>query len=197
MRIGYGRVSKRDQHPEAQRDQLLEAGCDPEHLFIEKVSSRLDKRARLEEALAYVRPGDTLVITKLDRLGRGVRDLIDLVQRIEKLGVELVVLQQAIDTSTPAGRVFFHVVAAFAEFERDMIRERTMDGLEAARARGRTGGRKRKLNNGQVATLRRMYEATGEDGKRRHTVAEIAEALGVSRPTVYEYLRDRTEQDQP
>jgi DNA invertase Pin-like site-specific DNA recombinase len=197
MRIGYGRVSKRDQHPEAQHDALTAAGCDPGHLFIEKVSSRLDKRPRLEEALAYVRPGDTLVITKLDRLGRGVRDLIDLVQRIEKLGVELVVLQQAIDTSTPAGRVFFHVVAAFAEFERDMIRERTMDGLEAARARGRTGGRKRKLTNGQVATVRAMYDAKGPDGKRLHTVAEIAGAVGVSRPTVYEYLRDSTAQSQP
>src|SRR5262249_6357830 len=116
MRLGYGRVSKRDQHPEAQHDALTAAECDPDHLFIEKVSSRLDKRPRLEEALAYVRPGDTLVITKLDRLGRGVRDLIDLVQRIEKMGVELVVLQQNIDTSTAAGKMFFHVIAAFAEF---------------------------------------------------------------------------------
>jgi DNA invertase Pin-like site-specific DNA recombinase len=189
MRIGYGRVSKRDQHPEAQRDALTAAGCDPDHLFVEKISSRVDKRPRLEEALAYVRPGDTLVVTKLDRLGRGVRDLIDLVQRIEKLGVDLVVLQQSIDTSTPAGRAFFHMVAAFAEFERDMIRERTMDGLEAARARGRTGGRKPKLSSGQAATVRRMYEAKGEDGKRAYTVQEIAEAVGLSRPTVYTYLR--------
>jgi DNA invertase Pin-like site-specific DNA recombinase len=194
MRIGYGRVSKRDQHPEAQHDALLAAGCDPDHLFIEKISSRVDKRPQLEAALAYVRPGDTLVITKLDRMGRGVRDLIDLVERIKTLGVDLVVLQQNIDTSSPAGKMFFHVIAAFAEFERDMISERTRDGLEAARARGRTGGRKRKLTNGQVATVRAMYDAKGPDGRRLHTVAEIAGALGVSRPTVYEYLRRDTGQ---
>jgi DNA invertase Pin-like site-specific DNA recombinase len=190
MRIGYGRVSKRDQHPEAQHDALIAAGCDPDHLFIEKISSRVDKRPQLEAALAYVRPGDTLVITKLDRMGRGVRDLIDLAQRIKDLGVDLVVLQQNIDTSTPAGKMFFHVIAAFAEFERDMISERTRDGLEAARARGRTGGRKKKLTSGQAATVRAMYDAKGPDGRRLHTVAEIAGAVGVSRPTVYEYLRN-------
>lgn len=184
-RIGYGRVSKRDQHAEAQRDALIAAGCDPDRLFIEKVSSRMEKRPRLEEALAYVRPGDVLVITKLDRLGRGVRDLIDLVTRIEKLGVDLVVLQQNIDTSTPAGRMFFHVIAAFAEFERDMISERTKDGLEAARARGRTGGRQPKLTDAQAATVKRMYAAKGADGMRLHTVAEIAEAVGVHRTTLY------------
>jgi DNA invertase Pin-like site-specific DNA recombinase len=194
-KIGYGRVSKRDQHPEAQHDALIAAGCDPDRLFIEKVTSRLEKRPRLEEALAYMRPGDTLVITKLDRLGRGVRDLIDLVQRIETLGVDLEVIQQRIDTSTPAGKMFFHVIAAFAEFERDMISERTKDGLEAARARGRTGGRKPKLSDGQQATLRRMYDAKGADGMRQHTVAEIAEALHVSRPTVYEYLRKGQQPD--
>ena len=187
-RIGYGRVSKRDQHPEAQRDALLAAGCDPEHLFIEKVSSRLEKRPRLEDALAYARPGDTLVITKLDRLGRSVRDLMDLVTRIEKLGLDFVVLHQQIDTSTAAGRAFFQMVAVFAEFEREMIRERTMDGLEAARARGRKGGRRPKLSNGQVATVVRMYEAVGPDGKRQHTVAEIAEAVGVHRTTIYDVL---------
>src|SRR5579859_1269103 len=152
-RIGYGRVSKRDQHAEAQHDALVAAGCDEDHLFIEKISSRVDKRPRLEAALAYVRAGDTLVVTKLDRLGRGVRDLIDLVQRIEKLGVDLLALQQNIDTSTPTGRMFFHVIAAFAEFERDLISERTRDGLEAARARGRTGGRKPKLTEAQAAIV--------------------------------------------
>lgn len=184
-RIGYGRVSKRDQHPEAQHDALIAAGCDPGHLFIEKISSRVDKRPKLEAALAYVRPGDQLVITKLDRLGRGVRDLIDLTQRVEALEVDLVVLSQNIDTSTPAGRMFFHVIAAFAEFERDLIRERTLDGLEAARARGRTGGRKPKLTDAQAATVRRMYAATGPDGKRLHSVAEIAEAVNVHRTTLY------------
>ncbi|HSR25777.1 MAG TPA: recombinase family protein [Candidatus Eisenbacteria bacterium] len=184
-RIGYGRVSKRDQHPEAQRDALTAAGCDPDHLFIEKISSRAGTRPRLEAALAYVRPGDTLVITKLDRLGRGVRDLIDLAQRIEALGVDLLVLGQNIDTSTPAGRMFFHVIAAFAEFERDMISERTRDGLEAARARGRTGGRKPKLTDQQATTVRRMYAARDAAGMRLHTVAEIAAAVGVHRTTLY------------
>lgn len=187
-RIGYGRVSKRDQHPEAQQDALIAAGCDPEHLFIEKVSSRLERRPQLEAALAYARPGDTLVVTKLDRLGRSVRDLIDLVVRIEKLGLDFVVLHQHIDTSTAAGRAFFQMVAVFAEFEREMISERTRDGLDAARARGRMGGRKLKLSNGQVATVRSMYEAKGEDGRRRFTVQEIADAVGVHRTTIYDVL---------
>ena len=184
-RIGYGRVSKRDQHPEAQHDALIAAGCDPGHLFIEKISSRVDKRPRLEAALSYVRPGDQLIISKLDRLGRGLIDLIGLVQRIEALEVDLVVLSQNIDTSTPAGRMFFHIIATFAEFERDLIRERTLDGLEAARARGRTGGRKPKLSEAQAATVRRMYAAKDAEGKRLHSVAEIAEVVGGHRTTLY------------
>jgi DNA invertase Pin-like site-specific DNA recombinase len=205
-RYGYGRVSKRDQHTEAQRDALIEAGCDPDHLFIEKISSRVEKRPRLEEALAYLRPGDTLVITKLDRLGRSVTDLIDLVARIEKLGVDLIVLHQHIDTSTAAGRAFFQMVAVFAEFERAMIRERTLDGLEAALlGKGHTGGRKRKLNDRQIALLYERYDTLipvpGDDPgpgekprmMRKYTSAEIAEELGIHRITVYAYLRERAQ----
>lgn len=203
-RIAYGRVSTRDQHPEAQRDALIAAGCDPDHMFIEKASTRLETRPKLEEALAYLRPGDTLVVTKLDRLGRGVRDLIDLVARIEKLGVDFVVLHQNIDTSTPAGKMFFHILAAFAEFERDMISERTRDGLKAARInKGHVGGGQRKLSDRQVQTLFKMYDAMvpvngdkpgpGEKPRVRpqHTIAQIAEALGVARSTVHDYLRER------
>ena len=202
-RFGYGRVSKRDQHTEAQREALITAGCDPDHLFIEKISSRVDVRPQLEAALAYVRRGDTLVITKLDRLGRSVRDLIDLVARIEKLGVDLVILHQNIDTSTPSGKMFFHILAAFAEFEREMIRVRTIEGLEAAKLNNRVGGRRSKLNDLQAARLYEMHEARvpvpGDDPgpgekpkmKRKYTSAQIAEELGIDRSVIYDYLRRR------
>jgi DNA invertase Pin-like site-specific DNA recombinase len=199
-RYGYGRVSKQDQHPEAQHDALIAAGCDPKHLFIEKISSRVDVRPQLEAALAYLRPGDTLVITKLDRLGRSVRDLINLVDRIKELGVDLVILHQNIDTSTPSGKMFFHILAAFAEFEREMIRVRTIEGLEAAKLRNRVGGRRRKLNDLQQARLFEMYAAMepvpgsnpgpGEEPKmrRKYSNAQIAKELGIHRSVIPDYL---------
>ena len=134
------------------------------------------------------RAGDQLVITKLDRLGRSLEHLIELSKLLEKRGIDLVVLDQGIDTSTAVGRMFFPILGAIAEFEHALMSERTLDGLAAARARGRTGGQKPKLGPRQVKLAREMYDETGQDGKRKHTVAQIAAEFGVSRPTIYRHL---------
>lgn len=186
MRIGYGRVSTSDQHPEAQRDALTAANCD--QIFVDKLSGKLASRPELDKALVAVRAGDHLVITKLDRLGRSLRNLMDVGDDLRERGVELVVLDQGIDTSTPVGQMFFHILGAVAEFEHSLMVERTKQGLEAARARGRTGGQKPKLRPRQIKLAQQMYDETGNDGKRKHTVQQIAEELGVSRPTIYRYL---------
>jgi len=186
MIIGYSRVSTREQNPEAQYDALAEAGCD--RIYIDKVSGTLSRRPELEKVLDVLRPGDTLVITRLDRLGRSVKMLKEITDRLQEIGVSLRVLTQNIDTSTPEGRLFFHMLAAFAEWEHDLIVTRTREGLEAARARGRVGGRRRKLGQRQAELARQMYEEVGPDGKRRYTVQQIADELGVKRTTIYGYL---------
>jgi DNA invertase Pin-like site-specific DNA recombinase len=188
MRIGYARVSTRDQNPEAQRDALLVAGCDPARVYIDKASGKLARRTELDKALLVLRQGDQLVITKLDRLGRSLANLIELSAALEERGVDLVVLDQGIDTSTAVGRMFFQILGAIAEFEHSLMSERTIDGLAAARARGRTGGQKRKLGPRQVKLARAMYDEVGDDGKRLHTVADIAAEFGVTRPTIYRAL---------
>lgn len=187
MRIGYGRVSTRDQNPEAQRDALTAARCD--EIFIDKASGKLARRPELDKALLSAnRTGDKLVVTKLDRLGRSLEHLIELSKQLQSKGVDLVVLDQGIDTSTAVGRMFFQILGAIAEFEHALMSERTMDGLAAARARGRTGGQKPKLGPRQVHLAREMYDERGADGKRRYTVAQIAAEFGVARPTIYRYL---------
>ena len=196
MRIGYGRVSTRDQNPEAQHDALAAAGCD--EIFIDKASGKLARRPELDKALLSAnRAGDQLVITKLDRLGRSLEHLIELSKLLQDRGVDLVVLDQGIDTSTAVGRMFFQILGAIAEFEHALMSERTMDGLAAARARGRTGGQKPKLGARQVKLARQMYDETGDDGKRKHTVAQIAAEFGVSRPTIYRHLAKTTESPPP
>jgi DNA invertase Pin-like site-specific DNA recombinase len=187
MRIGYGRVSTRDQHPEAQHDALRAAGCDD--VSIDKASGKLARRPELDRALLSAnRTGDQLVITKLDRLSRSLEHLIELSNDLQTRGVDLVVLDQGIDTSTAVGRMFFQILGSIAEFEHALMAERTIDGLAAARARGRTGGQKPKLGARQVTLARQMYEETGNDGKRRYTVAQIAAEFGVTRPTIYRHL---------
>ena len=149
MRIGYGRVSTRDQNPDAQHDALTAAGC--EQIFTDKASGTLGRRPELDKALLVAcRRGDQLVITKLDRLGRSLEHLIQLSRELERSGVDLVVLDQGIDTSTAVGRMFFHILGAIAEFEHALMSERTLDGLAAARARGNTGGQKPKLTPRQA-----------------------------------------------
>jgi DNA invertase Pin-like site-specific DNA recombinase len=186
MRIGYGRVSTRDQNPDAQEDALKEAGCDP--VFVDKASGKLASRPELDKALIAAREGDEFVITKLDRLGRSLKNLMELSEQLDQKGVNLVVLGQGIDTSTPAGRMFFQILGAIAEFERALIVDRTNDGLAAARARGRVGGRKQALKPRQAKLAQEMYDELGEDGKRKHTVQNIADELGVARTTIYRYL---------
>jgi DNA invertase Pin-like site-specific DNA recombinase len=191
MRIGYGRVSTRDQHPEAQHDALTTAGCD--EVFIDSASGKLANRPELTKALLSAnRAGDQLVITKLDRLGRSLEHLIELSAQLQARRVDLVVLDQGIDTSTAVGRMFFQILGSIAEFEHALMSERTMDGLAAARARGRTGGQKPKLGPRQVQLARQMYDELGDDGKRKHTVQQIADEFGVTRPTIYRHLGKTT-----
>src|SRR5215210_3475176 len=180
MRVGYARVSRQDQRLESQRDALLADGC--QRVFEEKISSREAERRALREAFDWCREGDVLVVARLDRLGRSLRELIDLVEELEGRGVGFRSLKESLDTTTAGGRLIFHVFGALAEFEREIIRERTMSGLESARARGRHGGRPRALDEGK-AKLAKKLKSEGE-----HSVDEICSILGVGRSTLYRYL---------
>jgi DNA invertase Pin-like site-specific DNA recombinase len=189
VRIGYGRVSTRDQNPDSQRDALTAAHC--EEILVDKASGKLARRPALDQALLVARAGDQLVVTKLDRLGRSLEHLIALSSDLQGRGVDLVVLDQGIDTSTAVGRMFFHILGAIAEFEHALMSERTRDGLEAARTRGRTGGQRPKLTTRQATIAQAMYDETGVDGRRVHTVQQIADEFGVTRPTIYRHLQPR------
>lgn len=178
--IGYSRISTRDQNVELQTDALTAAGC--ARIFTEEASGSLDARPELLRALEYMRPGDTLVVWKLDRLGRSLRHLVTTVQDLEARGVEFRSLQESIDTSTPGGRLVFHLMAALAEFERDLIRERTYAGLAAARARGRVGGGRVVMTPAKIRAARQLYDA------KQLNVSEIAATLGVSRASIYRSL---------
>jgi DNA invertase Pin-like site-specific DNA recombinase len=178
--LGYARVSTTDQHPQLQVDALTAAGC--YRVFTETASGARADRPTLEQLLDQLRPGDTLAVWKLDRLGRSLRHLVDIVTGLAERGVGFCSLQEAIDTTTPGGKLVFDVFAALAEFERDLIRERTAVGLAAARARGRHGGRPSVLTGHKLQVARQMY-ASGQ-----YTVAAIATTLGVSRASVYRHL---------
>lgn len=185
-KIGYARVSTRSQKDDSQVDELLAAGCDPDHLFVDHgVSGRKAARPQWDACLAYLRSGDTLVITRLSRAMRSLHELLNVAAQLKERGIELAVLKQGIDTSRPEGRLVFQILGAVDEFQADLIREGTLEGLAAARARGRVGGRKPKLTGKREKLAVEMYNAVGDDGKRKHTVTEIAEVLKVSRPTIY------------
>jgi DNA invertase Pin-like site-specific DNA recombinase len=185
--IGYARVSTRGQSDDSQVDELTAYGVDK--LFVDHgVSGKHASRPELDKALAYLREGDVFAITRLSRAMRSLKHMIELAEDLRKRGIGLVVIKQSIDTTTPQGRLVFHLLASIDEFQRELIVEGTNEGLAAARARGRTGGRKAKLGRRQIDLARLMYAETGEDGKRRHTVADIAAEFGVSRQTVYRAL---------
>ncbi|MFE6852954.1 recombinase family protein [Streptomyces sp. NPDC057674] len=186
MRIGYGRVSTTDQNLDAQRTALESAGC--EEIYLDKISGKLMNRPELDKVMTRLRAGDTLVITKLDRLGRSLKHLLEVSAELEARTVDLVVLDQGLDTSTPVGRFMFQILGAVAEFERSLNVERTMDGLASARAKGKVGGRKSALTPAQVRHARFMRDERGADGRPRHTVQEIANELGVGRATIYRAL---------
>jgi DNA invertase Pin-like site-specific DNA recombinase len=190
VKVGYIRTSKKDQNPDLQRRELLAFGC--EKIFEEQISSRKEDRPELRAAMDYCREGDELVVWKLDRFGRSLRELIDLVNELRERGVEFVSLRENIDTTTPGGKLVFHVFGAVAEFERDLILERTMAGLEAARARGRKGGRKRAMDAKKVALASKLMR------DRETPMSEVCEAVGVSRATLYRYLEpDGTPRENP
>jgi DNA invertase Pin-like site-specific DNA recombinase len=182
MLIGYARVSTQDQNPQLQIDALRAVGCTDDQIYVEKASGAQRERAQLRAAIDYMRDGDTLVVWKLDRLARSLKQLIDTVDGLEARGIGLRSLTDNIDTTTAGGRLIFHIFGALAEFERNIIRERTTAGLEAARARGRTGGRPRGLSEDQVAAARAMMSDP------EITVARVAEHLGVGVSTLYRYL---------
>lgn len=179
--IGYARVSTADQNPSLQLDALRAAGC--ARVFTDHASGTLDRRAQLDACLNHLRSGDTLTVWRLDRLGRSMRHLIDVVSDLDGRGVGFRSLTEAIDTTTAGGRLVFHVFAGLAEFERAIIAERTRAGLASARARGRHGGRPPKLSPAQIATARQLYN------DRKRTVAEIAGIVGCSESTLYRALR--------
>ncbi len=188
MKVGYIRTSRKDQNPDLQRDALQAAGC--ERIFEEHISSRKETRPQLVAALDYCRDGDRFVVWKLDRLGRTLRELIDLVNGMNERGIEFVSLQENIDTTTPGGKLIFHVFGSVAEFERDLVRERTIAGLEAARARGRQGGRPKAFNKKKLQLASKLLRS------KELTIPEVCQAVGVGRTTLYRYLKpDGTARD--
>ena len=180
MLIGYARVSTIDQNLDLQLDALTKAGCT--EIFKDVTSGSISARAGLDEALSFMRKGDTLVVWRLDRLGRSLRHLISVVTQIHHKEMSFKSLSENLDTSTSSGRLTFHLFGALAEFERDLIRERTKAGLEAARARGRRGGRPRVMNAKKIALAKSMLK------DKSNSVADVSQALGVSRTTLYSYL---------
>ncbi|WP_214103261.1 recombinase family protein [Acrocarpospora catenulata] len=178
--VGYGRVSTREQNLDRQDLALTSAGCI--RVFTDKLSGKNTDRPELAACLDYLRPGDTLVVLSLDRLGRSLQDLINIVGELRRRGVGFRSLHEALDTTTPGGRLVFHVFAALAEFIRELIVQGTHEGLAAARARGQRLGRPPAMDAEMVARARRLLTQPEE------TVASIAKLLGVSRATLYRYI---------
>ena len=182
MNIGYARVSGNHQSLDMQLDALTRADCIK--IFEEKMSGKRKDRPELEKMLEMLRPGDRVIVYKLDRIGRSLKHLIELVDNFHEMGVEFVSLHENIDTRTAVGRLFFHMMAALAEFEREMIVERTQTGLAAARARGKNGGRP-KIEKKQIDKALKLYDT------KTHSVSEINKLTGISHQTLYRYLKKR------
>ena len=183
MRIGYARVSTQEQNLDLQKDALRRAGC--EKIIEDVASGKTENRPGLDHVRELLREGDVLVVWRLDRLGRSLKHLIEIMSELEKQKIGFQSLQESIDTTTPNGKLVFHIFGALAEFERNLIRERTKAGLDAARARGRKGGRPKALDVEQRTLAVDLYE------QRKHTVEEICRTLGISKPTLYGYVREK------
>ncbi len=193
MKIGYARISTADQNLDLQADALKTFGC--EKIFQDIASGAKDERKGLADAVEFARDGDILIVWKLDRLGRSLKHLIETVNRLHEKGVGFASVQESIDTTTSGGKLIFHVFGALAEFERELIRERTQAGLKAARARGRKGGRKEKLTPQQVEMARAMVNDPGI------SIGAICKIFKISKPTLYRYVPAHgklwKEQEQP
>ncbi|MFI2234507.1 MULTISPECIES: recombinase family protein [Actinomycetes] len=183
MLIGYGRVSTAEQNPAHQIDALLRAGVAEPDVHIDTASGAKASRPKLDLVLKIARAGDTVVTTRLDRLGRSVLHLVTLGSDLRERGIGLKVIEQGIDTDTAEGRAMFGMLSVLAEFQRELIVANTRDGLASARARGRVGGRRPKLTTEQAVMAQRLYD------ERQHTVQQIADILGVKRSTLYGHLR--------
>lgn len=182
MKFGYARISTTDQTLDPQTDQLNKEGC--EKIFSDIASGAKQERKALTDLLSYARKGDVVVVVKLDRLGRSLKHLIEIVGDLETRGIGLKSLSEGIDTTTSGGRLVFHIFGAIAEFERSLIIERTQAGLSAARARGRNGGRPKVLSPEKIKTLLSLAN------DRTLSVREICHTLGIGRDTYYRYLRE-------
>lgn len=188
MKVGYARVSKNEQNEALQIDALKKAGCTK--IFIDHgISGAKAERKEFDKALAFLRPGeDTFVVWKLDRAGRSLKNLIDLLNRFQDQNINFISITEAFDTSTPGGKLIFHVMGALAEFERDLIRERTKAGLEAARARGHKGGRRRTTSEATAARARELHS------EGRLKIKEICAMLKISQTTLYRYINPKKEE---
>lgn len=182
MKIGYARVSTHEQNLDLQRDALKAAGC--QKIIEDTASGGKGKRAGLERVRELLREGDVLVVWRLDRLGRSLRHLIELMTELEGGGVGFQSVTEQIDTTTANGKLTFQIFGALAEFERNLIRERTKAGLDAARARGRKGGRRKKLDERKRTLAVDLYR------QKKHTIVAICEMVGITKPTLYRYVEE-------
>jgi DNA invertase Pin-like site-specific DNA recombinase len=183
MLIGYARVSTSDQTLDLQKDALEKAGCS--RIFTDTASGAKAERTGLDEALNYVRQGDTLVVWRLDRLGRSLKHLIETITALNNRKIGFKSITEAIDTTTSGGKLVFHIFGALAEFERDIIKERTQAGLSAARARGRKGGRPKALSPKKAQMAQALYT------HKTNTIDDICRTLNISRATLYRYIKGR------
>ncbi len=181
MKIGYARVSTEEQNLDRQLDSLKEAGC--EKIFQEKITGTKKERPELDKIMEQLRSGDLIIISDLTRLSRSVKDLFSLVDQIEKKGANIKSLKESwMDTSTPQGKLMFTIFAGISQFERDLISQRTLEGLAAARARGRKGGRPKK-DEKTINLALKMYQ------EKTYSISEITKATGVSKTTIYRYIK--------
>lgn len=182
MKIGYARISTLEQNLDLQIDALKKAGC--EKIITDEISGSVADRPGLEKLKEILRKDDTLVVWRLDRLGRTLKNLIEWINQLDEQKIGFKSLQESIDTTSSSGKLIFHIFGALSEFERNLIRERTRAGIEAARSRGRQGGRPKKLNKDKRQLAIDLYKG------KKHSLRQICEMTGISKPTLYKYVRE-------